>query len=93
MFANSIFHQNPLAKLHLVKPLSNQTCRRLNLFIDVLDDIYNIHHGTWVTSYYFFQGILPEILEELLTARKRAKADLKVFICFPCVVVYNISMF
>jgi|APAra0007618328_1042625.scaffolds.fasta_scaffold13964_2 DNA polymerase elongation subunit (family B) len=25
-----------------------------------------------------FQGILPEILEELLTARKRAKADLKV---------------
>lgn len=25
-----------------------------------------------------FQGILPEILEELLSARKRAKADLKV---------------
>ena len=25
-----------------------------------------------------FQGILPEILEELLAARKRAKADLKV---------------
>ena len=24
-----------------------------------------------------FQGILPEILEELLAARKRAKADLK----------------
>lgn len=24
------------------------------------------------------QGILPEILEELITARKRAKADLKV---------------
>lgn len=26
----------------------------------------------------FYQGILPEILEELLAARKRAKADLKV---------------
>lgn len=33
-----------------------------------------------------FQGILPEILEELLAARKRAKADLKVtaVLYFPC---------
>lgn len=36
------------------------------------------------------QGILPEILEELLAARKRAKADLKVLTIFvayftPCI--------
>ncbi len=31
------------------------------------------------------QGILPEILEELITARKRAKADLKVITFLVCV--------
>lgn len=46
-----------------------------------------------MTRYYCFQGILPEILEELLTARKRAKADLKVFIYFLVCVGYNLSIF
>lgn len=32
--------------------------------------------------FFSFQGILPEILEELLAARKRAKADLKVILVF-----------
>ncbi len=43
----------------------------------------------YLTAAKFFimlhQGILPEILEELLAARKRAKADLKVTpICLLC---------
>lgn len=36
-----------------------------------------IHQFTSKTN-NLFQGILPEILEELISARKRAKADLKV---------------
>lgn len=45
---------------------------------------YNKYLSSGYTAVYkqkqiiLFQGILPEILEELLSARKRAKADLKV---------------
>lgn len=38
----------------------------------------SLHWYCYVCITYYFQGILPEILEELLAARKRAKADLKV---------------
>lgn len=52
----------------------------------------------WICSDKFadifsFQGILPEILEELLAARKRAKADLKVILVFLLTGFFNECLF
>lgn len=51
----------------------------LNIFFRKYSQLFNSGNtAVYIQFFFFFQGILPEILEELLTARKRAKADLKV---------------
>ena len=42
------------------------------------EDVVRTPSGDLFVKAHLSKGILPEILEELLSARKRAKADLKV---------------